>query len=419
MISCIQTSVLIFGGFDICDKQTNRIGMASSDSNPSEIKACVNQAFESDGNGQSNIAIDKKDTQPPIDQNHEILENESNQTRTYGENNKSVSVKQRIQRVKGTIFPPGFFKQRHRVKQDGCEREIEIEIVVEELRFYAYLSFLLIVLIGMVLTYNYTASYTGCESYEKILTDVFGSLSLCVYFDFPPSTYVLPFLYSFLVVLVYAYVFASIFRAWISKEEKKITRLSFKLYCGAFVYFAVSISFFSTIFAVTPDLEYPNTIYIHTVPFINVIVAFTVLQIAVTWFGFKVAWTKKELRAPKWLRYVSLFCLFGIGISCVGKVIFQINALTDLGKCPIDNWEEIACNSTTQTETYVCGKGSFADVHSASYISTARLLDHSWNLFGSIFPIFQSGYFWFTRFKTHTLIFSVRDNRPSCVTLTA
>ena len=337
--------------------------------------------------------------------------------------------------LKEKVFPQGFFHQRHNVKNidaegkrqtwtqetlDAKDKMIEVNVFVEEFRFYFYLVFCIITFIGYVLTESLTADYFGCDKFHKLLTDVFGSLNLCVYFDFPPATYVLPSLYSILVVIVYLYAIASIFRAWISKQENRISAFSFKLYTAVFIYFALSASLFSTIFAVQPNpAESPNTVLIHTIPYSNIAIALCTLQVAVTWFGIKVAW--EDLKAPKWLRFCSLFCTAGMVVATSVKIIQHINALGDLGEdCgKYPDWKKIICESSdldheqrTGIHRHICGKGLIWSVYDPTYTTIAIVTEKAWVIFTVLFPFAQSGYFWFQRFKTHHIIFSVRDNKP-------
>ena len=288
---------------------------------------------------------------------------------------------------------------------------IEIKIVVEEFRFYLYLLFCFIIILGAVLTRLKSEAYFGCDKYPELLTSVFGSLNICYVFDFPPATYVLPFLYSFVIVFVYIYSIASIFRAWIAKEEGNITRNEFLVYSGALIYVALSASLFCTIFAVPPNpSEDRLTIHIHTIPYTNLCVALGILQIAVTWFGTKVAWL--HLNAPIWLRLCSLFYVSMLQLTVISKIILHINALSDIGPCdPGPLWKEKICNSSTNLEDRICGKGYFWDVKDPMAVVWSEMTEHAWRLTGILCPLIQSGYFWFQRFKTHCIIFSVRDNK--------
>ena len=160
------------------------------------------------------------------------------------------------------------------IQKKGSEREIEISVVVEFFRFLFYVWFVVIVIMGMSLTYGVTAvnmKTAGNETFHEVIEGVFGSVNICAFFDFPPATYILPSMYAILLLLLYQYAILSVFRAWIALLEYKITRTAFILYSQAFLYFALSAALFSTIFAVQPDPREPHTILIHTIPFTNMI----------------------------------------------------------------------------------------------------------------------------------------------------
>ena len=169
------------------------------------------------------------------------------------------------------------------IRDVGGEKEINFFVVVEMFRFLFYLWFVIIMVTGILLTFVFTE-----EKYSEIIKTIFGSINVCVFFDFPPSIYVLPSLYAIWPVIIFIYAILSVFRAWISKEEKKISKFAFILYSLVFVYFTLSAAVFSTSIAVQPDLKKPVTIKLHTLPYTNLVMALTVLQISITWFGFEV-----------------------------------------------------------------------------------------------------------------------------------
>ena len=278
------------------------------------------------------------------------------------------------------------------VKKKGLEREIEISVVVEFFRFLFYLWFVMIVAVGISLTYGVTAvsmKTAGNETFYEIIEGVFGSVNICAFFDFPPATYVLPTMYAILLLLLYQYAIVSVFRAWMALEENKITQKEFLIYTYAFLYFALSAAVFSTIFAVQPDPGNPATIIIHTLPFTNLIIALTVLQIAVTWFGRSVSWKglkHKNKLTKRSLRLCTYICLGTLILTTIFKVIHQINSLGDLKN-----------------------HGLWFNVH--NHRALLQLIDKTWLLAALVGPMMQSGYLTFKTFDTHLIIFTVRDNR--------
>ena len=170
-----------------------------------------------------------------------------------------------------------------KIKEIDGEKEINFFVVIEMFRFLFYLWFVIIIITGISLTILFTE-----EKYSEIIKTIFGSINVCVFFDFPPAIYLLPTLYAIWPIIIFQYALLSILRAWISKEEKKISRLAFILYSLVFVYFTLSAAIFSTSIAIQPDLKRPETIKLHTLPFTNLVMALTLLQISIAWFGFEV-----------------------------------------------------------------------------------------------------------------------------------
>ena len=344
---------------------------------------------------------------------------------------KNDAATSKLVLFKKKVFRSGY-QQRYQVKnvdEEGNqtrkslsdERAIDFKIIVEEFRFFWYLLFCFLVLIGIILTRTCTESYFPCEKhpriYEKLLTSVFGSLNLCVYFDFPPATYVLPTIYSVVVVLAHLYVIAAIFRAWISKEEKRISKMAFKIYCGVMIYFAISVNFFATIFAVPPNLgEDPTTIQIHTIPYTNLCIALCCLQICVTWFGVNVAWT--DLNAPRVFRALAIGCTGLLTFTAISKFFLHINALGDVGRCHTNadlkdflHWKRDICEADNPEE--FCGKGLMWQVHSRENIIFSGFVEWTFRLSALVATLCQSGYLYFRHFRTHHIIFSVRDNKQA------
>ena len=380
-----------------------------------------------------NPEYNSKDTHPQKDNNATKISSKEAETQIAP---KSTEMDGEIasKRVlfKKKIFRSGYQK-RYEVKPvddegnktrkslSGGEIAVDFKIVVEEFRFYWYLLFCLMLLLGVVITKVYTPSYFGCDKYGSLLASLFGSINMCVYFDFPPVTYVLPSIYSMVVVFAHFYATAAVFRAWISKEEKRISKRSFKIYCGVMIYFALSMDFFATIFAVPPNLaENPFTIQIHTLPYTNLCIALCLLQICVTWFGINVAWT--ELNSPKILR---VFSIGGVGVlafTAISKIILHINALGDVGRCNPGqtnwtlNWTKELCESEDPDK--FCGKGLIWSVHSEGSIIFSKFVEMSFLLSALIAPLFQCGYLYFRHFRTHHIIFSVRDNKEARKSIT-
>ena len=276
-----------------------------------------------------------------------------------------------------------FRRIRHR-DVDG-EHEIDITIVIEDLRFIFYLLFILILIVGIILTTLYE------ENYERHIKSIFGYSQLCVYLDFPPATYFQPTIYAFNSFFFDLYIIASIFRAWVAEKEEKISYCSRIMFQVAMAYAALSVMVFSTSLAVQPDDKNPTTMIVHTVPFANVALAMLVLQISVTWFGLRVAW--KDLDLPGWFVSINIGTIILQAIVAVVKVAHQINSIGDMG------------------EKGLKGKGWWWSVDGPAIEPFFTAIDWLFVATNLAYPMFQSLYFSVKGSKTHTLIFTIRDNR--------
>ena len=278
------------------------------------------------------------------------------------------------------------------IKKLGNETEITLFVVVELLRFLIYLWFLLILLVGVFLTFGFVE-----EDHLAILKYIFGSVNICVYFEFPPTTYVLPTLYAIWPVLVFQYCIVSIFRAWIALEEKKISSGSFGIYTCTFVYTFFSSIFFATSFAVQPDLKKQETIELHAIPFTNLVIALTLLQIAITWFGFNVSWN--GMKNPKWFQlctFISVLCLVLTSIMTVAQ---HINSLSSL--------------EMSNEEGLVKVRGTWWSVEDESLGKMFQVIEVIWMICVLIVPLIQSAYLTWRKFDTHGLVITIGDNRTS------
>ena len=275
------------------------------------------------------------------------------------------------------------------IKRVGEEREIILFVAVEMLRFIYYLWFVFNIIVGITLTVRFAE-----EDYKKIITAIYGSVNVCVFLDFAPATYVLPTLFAMQLVVVYQYTIVSIFRAWIENQNKKISDVSFMLYACTFIYFSLSSAIFCTCIAVQPDLKKPETIFLHTLPFTNLIIALTFLQIAVTWFGRKVSWNR--LNAPKWLQVGSYALLIGLIITSIFKIIHHANSLGDLG---------------VGEQGVAVGKGLWWSVHESTPKMFFQVVDACYLLSALLGPMIQTGYLAWRKFDTLGVIFTIRSNR--------
>jgi hypothetical protein len=192
------------------------------------------------------------------------------------------------------------------------------------------------------------------------------------------------------------YSSVSMFRIWIAYEEGRITVLEKRLLWAAHVYFLLSTMWVEMIFAVSPDLDEPTTIIIHTVPYINLKVAMLFLQISVVHFGAKVAW--KDLKyGGTWFVVISWI---HIAFQFMGMLIpnmMMINALLDIGN---GRWWNVHDNGYSYSKTVYYLSDIFG-----KYITEILVV--------FVFPLFQCQFLACHGFQTHCVTFQITDNKES------
>lgn len=280
-------------------------------------------------------------------------------------------------------------KRRLQIQRDHGEHSLHLVVVIEDLRAAFYITFIAIILFGIALTKAFTK-----EDYTRILVPVYGITSMCSYFDFAPSTYVLPVIWCFGVILGFLYNAAAVLRIQIAYLEKKLTRCAYVSLILAHVYVALSIICFMISFAVQPNPTTPETMVVHTVPYVNLKIMFCVFQVAVVYFGVKVSWV--GLNLPRWFHIASIVHLVPLVFVKIFGAVWIINALGDMGEKNLE------------------GKGLWWSVRNdASKISGTVIGNISGLVMGILFPLLQSLFICRKGVNSHALTIAVSDNRVS------
>jgi len=269
------------------------------------------------------------------------------------------------------------------VHSHGGEREIKMLVVVENFRLAFYLGFFFLTLVGVLLTNTFVEE----DDPGAFLRDIFGVVTICVYYDFAPSNYVLPSLWSLTLIFIEAYTIVWIFRVWIAMEEQHVSRCAFVGYCIGFSYVFLSFHFFSTIFAVSPDTEEESTMSIHTIPYINLQVALWVMAVMVTKFGDQVAW--KHMGLPCWFSNTNYVVICIQSFATVCKMVNTFNCLSDMNG------------------------GLWWDPSNETVMDFISVINQFFLLSTFIYPTFQSAYLSRKGRKTHCVVMSLQDNRKS------
>jgi hypothetical protein len=235
----------------------------------------------------------------------------------------------------------------------------DISFVVEEFRVAGYAGFWLVVLTGVVLT----RLYGGVDMGQTVLMQVFGYNNICVYFDFAPATYVLPFLWAVTLVMLLCYLGAQWLQMRGEVAEGALSPGLYRLLTRLKLFEGTMFAAFSTVFAVQPE-AWNHTLFIHTAPFIMLQIGLVSLALSNTVHGIKSGYWS-SLALPSWFipgakAYVVIFAVI---VSF--KIPLVINALAG---------------------------GALWD-HTPAVARMARVVDVLFLLFAAIIPLWKAAYF--------------------------
>lgn len=188
------------------------------------------------------------------------------------------------------------------VGYDGGGAHIKCSnISVETMRVCEYVLFILTFAVGAWLTIHYSRCENDATPLQAALCDpafswhnntlvrTFGVINVCVFVDFRPAIYVAPLFWSAALTVMVAERIAEWTRIWLAKEQKLLSKCSCCVLRCCIAYQILSLFLFSVIFAVHPhDLMSAR---IHTVPYLNLIVAVSLMSITNMWFAAYVGYS--------------------------------------------------------------------------------------------------------------------------------
>ena len=249
------------------------------------------------------------------------------------------------------------------------DKTITLSLKVEVFRFIYYLWFIFTICV----TISFTLGIVNDSN--KIVRSILQNARVAWFFDFTEVTYILPTLFAILVLILYPYCVVSVIRARIALQDNKISYLAFILYLSTFLYLILASATFSTSIAVLPSTKRPETIPLHILPFTNLIITLTFLQIAVTWFGFNVSWDgRKTSKIFQLFTFIGVLCLV---LSCALKVVQHINYCTGI-------W--------TEKNGELSVEGLWWDSHDEIIGEIYVIIDSIFFVTAFIVPLIQSGY---------------------------
>lgn len=197
----------------------------------------------------------------------------------------------------------------------------DISFVVEELRLAGYGAFWVLVLAGVVLT----RVYGHVDMHDTVLTRVFGYNNICVFFDYPPATYVLPFLWAITLAMLLCYLAAQWLQMRAEVEQGALSPRLYRLLTRLKLFEATMLAAFSTIFAVQPD-DWDHTLFIHTAPFFMLQIGLVSLAASNTVHGIKTGYWS-SLALPSWfIPGAKVYVAALVVIVCL-KIPLAINAM--------------------------------------------------------------------------------------------
>jgi hypothetical protein len=254
---------------------------------------------------------------------------------------------------------PSSSRTHQTVTRDGkSPNDGAIVIVVEKLRLLGYAGFWVVVVTGVVLT----KLFSKIDVHDTLLTEVFGYNNICVYFDSPPSTYILPLLWAITLVFLLAYLAAHWLQMKAEVQEGNMDPQLYRILTRMKVFEAFTMVGFSTIFAVKPE-GWDHTLVIHTTPFFLLQIGMISLALSNTLHGINGGYWRR-LGLPEWFnRGAIVYCvLFGL-VVCF-KIPVATNAMAG------SPWWK-------QTETFKVVAVSF---------------DRAFLLFAAVLPMVKSAY---------------------------
>jgi len=243
--------------------------------------------------------------------------------------------------------------------KDKLSEDSDLVLVVEKIRLFGYIGFWVIVVTGVTLT----KVFGRIDLDDTLLTKVFGYNNICVYFDYPPATYILPLLWAITLVFLLGYIVAHWLQMRTEVQNGLLSRSMYRLLSSLKLFEASTMVAFSTIFAVQPD-GWNHTLYIHTVPFFLLQIGLVSLAMSNTLHGITSGyWRRLEL--PSWF-------------ESAAKVYVVVFALVVCFKIPV------AINAMA---------GSRWWLQTATFIKVAQFVDVLFLLSAAVIPMATAAYF--------------------------
>lgn len=214
----------------------------------------------------------------------------------------------------------------------------------EYLRFLSYIGFTMVIVVGIVLT----RAFGNVDMEATLLKRMYGYNNVCVYFDFPPATFVLPLLWAAELLLFVAFLKASELRYRADEAAGRITSRLRRSLSRMKGFEIVCTVFFSLIFAVKYEThsarEERGLMILHTIPFFFLQMALCSLAVSATVHGRASGyWTLCGMPALV-QRLTTVYCAALVAI-CAYKISYCMYCWTQF---PVLDGATYQLNGTTK-----------------------------------------------------------------------
>ena len=248
---------------------------------------------------------------------------------------------------------------------DHDQKRIVWSISPEGIRFYAYLSFWVLVIIGSWLTLY----HSDVDFQNNPLMHMFGYNNICILFDTYPATYVLPSVWVISFLLLVSYIITSWIRVYQKYLLSTVSNRSFTLFTICTTVEFTSLCLFTTVFSVPPE----ESMIFHIAPFTCLILALSLLSIK----NF-VYYNRSANLGPNEIKLGYIYLAIHLFASII-KMIMQINALA--------------------------GDPLYSTV---SFVSFHQFIDGLWMLTAALIPLYLSLKF---RKRVSNLVFATQPGK--------
>lgn len=188
------------------------------------------------------------------------------------------------------------------------DRATHLVLIPEAFRISFYISFLVLILIGYIVT----KAFGNIDEKDNPVLNTFGTNNLCIYFDVPPFTYFGAFLYIPVLLIILTYETLDMFRVYDSyRDDELLNKCEYSIYCIATGYEIICFCWFLQIFATQPT----ESLVIHTIPYWMVTFALWTLT-----FKHALFFIKTKVIEQTWLRIITWIYVMVLLVSVVIRI---------------------------------------------------------------------------------------------------